>query len=180
MNDDRLLRQMQRGQQEALEALMEKYRRYVYTVVANVLGGSANPYDAEELTADTFYAVWDHADRIRPGGLKGYLGAAARNRAKDFLRGRRELPMDLDTVELSEQAESPEDSAIREERARAVKKALSRMRPRDREIFLRYYYYLQTAEEIAGRLDMPAATVRSRLSRGRKKLKEILSQEGFS
>ena len=51
------------------------------------------------------------------------------------------------------------------------------MRPKDREIFLRYYYYLQTTDQIAETMGIPPSTVRSRLSRGRKTLKETLSKE---
>ena len=51
------------------------------------------------------------------------------------------------------------------------------MRPKDREIFLRYYYCLQTAEEIAAALHMPSSTVRSRLVRGRKALAKVLGKE---
>ena len=54
---------------------------------------------------------------------------------------------------------------------------LGRMRPKDREIFLRYYYCLQTAVEIAAALHMPSSTVRSRLVRGRKALAKALGKE---
>jgi RNA polymerase sigma-70 factor (ECF subfamily) len=51
------------------------------------------------------------------------------------------------------------------------------MRPKDREIFLRYYYYLETTDEIAQKMHLSGSAVRSRLTRGRKTLKTILSKE---
>lgn len=175
MTNEQLLRRLRAGDQRALEALMEKYRRYVYTIIANILGRQGTAADAEELTADTFYAVWEHIGSIT--NLKAYLGSTARNKAINHLRRQRELPMDLDTVELPDPAPSMEDQMVRRELAHRVREAISKMRPRDREIFLRYYYYAQTTEEIAVLMGLPPATVRSRLSRGRAKLKTVLSKE---
>lgn len=177
MTDDQMLWGIQRGDQKALEALMEKYRRYVYTIVANIMGRSGSAADAEELTQDAFYATWNHADAIGPGKLKAYLCVTARNGAKSFLRSRRCLPMDLDELELPDGSEPLEDQMIRRERARKLKKALYKMRPKDREIFLRYYYYMQTAREIGDVMGIPSSTVRSRLKRGREALKKTLSKE---
>jgi len=175
MTNEQLLRRLQAGDQTALEALMQKYHRYVYTIIANILGRQGTTADAEELTADTFYAVWEHTSSIH--NLKSYLGSTARNKAINHLRRQRELPMDLDTIDLPDPSPDLEDQLLRRELARRVREAIEKMRPRDREIFLRYYYYAQTTEEIAILMDLPAATVRSRLARGRAKLKTILSKE---
>jgi RNA polymerase sigma-70 factor (ECF subfamily) len=176
MTDERILRRLKNRDQEALETLMQKYHRYVYTIIANVLGRSGTAADAEELTQDTFYALWDHAAGIGSGKLKAYLATTARNRAKSHLRSQRELPMDLDTVEIPD-SNSLEDQVMQEELRRRVQQAIGRMRPKDREIFLRYYYYLETTDEIAQKMHLSGSAVRSRLTRGRKTLKTILSKE---
>ena len=49
----------------------------------------------------------------------------------------------------------------------------------DREIFLRYYYYDQKISEIADEMDMNAETVKSRLRRGREKLKSLIEEGDF-
>ncbi len=179
MTDEQILRRMQSGQQEALEALMDKYRRFVYIRIANILGASGQSADVEELTMDAFYAVWSHAGSIQSGKLKAYLGITARNRARSFLQARRDLPMDLDTIDIPDPGPGMDEELARKERAALVRKAIRGMRPKDREIFLRYYYYFQTTEEIANILSMPHSTVRSRLARGRKRLKDTLSKEVF-
>lgn len=176
MTDEQLLRKLQAGQPEGLEAFMEKYHRYVYTVIANILGSAGGAQDIEELVQDTFYSVWHHADAIH-GKLRTYLSATARNKAKSFLRSCRELPMDLDTIELPDPGAPLEEAAWQEELARQLQRAIHRMRPRDRDIFLLYYYQFQPAEEIARQLDMPVNTVYSRLARGRKTLQKTLRKE---
>ena len=49
----------------------------------------------------------------------------------------------------------------------------------EREIFLRHYYYGQTVAAIGLEMQMNVSTVKSRLSRGRKKLKAILLEGGY-
>lgn len=177
-SDAQLICRMQAGDDKALELLMDKYGSYVYRVIANVLLNAGSASDAEELTSDTFYAVWTHAGSIDARNLKSYLAVTARNKAKSFLRKHRELPMDLDTIPLSNGI-SLEDHAVEKELKQLLKQAIDKMRPQDRDIFLRYYYYLQTTSQISQLLNIPHSTVRSRLMRGRKKLQKILTKEGF-
>lgn len=176
MTDELLLRKLRAGQPEALEAFMEKYDRYAYTVIANILGTAGGTEDIEELVQDTFYSVWHHADAIN-GKLRNYLSATARNKAKSFLRGRRELPMDLDTIDIPAPGGSLEEAALQDELSRCLQRAIRKMRPRDRDIFLLYYYQFWTAEEIAEQLHIAVGTVYSRLARGRRTLKKTLSKE---
>lgn len=46
----------------------------------------------------------------------------------------------------------------------------------DREIFLRHYYYCQGVADIALALDMNANTVKTRLRRGRERLRKELAE----
>lgn len=177
-SDAQLLRRMQLGDDKALGLLMDRYGGYVYRVVANVLLQSGTASDAEELTSDTFYAVWSHAGSITSRNLKAYLAVTARNKAKSFLRKQRELPMDLDTMPLSDGI-SLEDQAMEQELKQLLHKAIDKMHPKDRDIFLRYYYYMQTTSQISQLLGIPHSTVRTRLMRGRKTLKKILTKEGL-
>lgn len=85
--------------------------------------------------------------------------------------------MDLDEIELPDDGPSLEDEAQRKELAAAVRRAVDSLKPKDRDIFLRYYFYLQSAETIAEELGMAPVSVRSRLSRGRETLRKKLEKE---
>ena len=172
-----LLERLRQKDPDALDQLAARYRSYVCTVLSNMLLGTGTREDVEELCADVFLTLWQHAADPEAGRLKPWLGTVARNKAKSWLRGRRELPMDLDEIDLPDGAESLEDQAIRAELAAAVRKAVDSLRPKDREIFLRYYFYLQPTEEIALALGMAQATIRSRLARGRERLRKTLEKE---
>ena len=74
-SDAQLLRRMQLGDDKALGLLMERYAGYVYRVIANVLLQSGTASDAEELTSDTFYAVWNSPPETRQRAFFGSSGS---------------------------------------------------------------------------------------------------------
>lgn len=175
MTDEQLLREMRKGNQEALQQMIQRYHRYL---TRNILGSGGSREDIEELVQDTFYAVWNHAWEIR-GPLKPYLCTAARNRAKSHLRKNCPRFSGGDLVEVPDELSNLEESAIRADLAQRVRAAIDRMRPRDREIFLRTYYYLQNSQEVAQEMGLSPNTVRSCLLRGRKVLQRTLGKEGI-
>ena len=73
----------------------------------------------------------------------------------------------------------PEPTRFRErqEETQLVRQALLRLSPTDRDIFLRHYYWRQTVARIAEELGMNPSTVKSRLKRGREKLRNTLKKE---
>ncbi len=177
MHDAILLERLRRQEQDALDQLTARYRSYVCTVLSSMLRGVGTREDVEELCADVFLTLWQHAEEPQAGHLKPWLGTVARNRAKSWLRRRRELPMDLDEIELPDLGPGLEDETIRRELAAAVRRAVDGLRAKDREIFLRYYFYLQPVEAIAAELGLAPVSVRSRLSRGRELLRKKLEKE---
>ena len=177
MRDAALLERLRRQEAEALEELTARYRSYVCTVLSNLLSAAGTREDVEELCSDVFLALWQHPDQPRPGHLKPWLGTVARNLALSWLRKRRALIMDLDENELPDPDGDLENQAIRAELAAAVRRAVDSLRPKDRDIFLRYYFYLQPIETIAETLGLAPASGRSRLSRGRETLRKKLERE---
>lgn len=177
LTEEKMLRHLRNQKADALEAMIQQYNSYVAAVVSAVLGDGRKLEDVEELVSDVFAAAWNHGAAIQPGKLKAYLGAIARNRAKSFLRKQRELPMDLDEIPALTDGQTPEDQLLRQEQQDLVRQAVLQMSHPDQEIFLRYYYYLQTTGEIARAMEMEPGTVRIHLMRGRNKLKQTLWKE---
>lgn len=69
MTDAQIVRQMQAGKQDALEHMISRYHSYVYTIIVNMVGDYGSSA-AEELTSDTFMAVWNHSEGIQSDKLK--------------------------------------------------------------------------------------------------------------
>ena len=176
MREAELLKKLRQHRHRALESAIDQYGAYVATVVRNILGAVGTPEDVEELSADVFYALWEHADQVMDGKLKPWLGAVARNRAKDILRKRRgALPMDADVLSIP--VASPEEQVLLEAQKQMLLDAVHAMQEPDREIFLRYYYKFETIEEISLRMGIPVGTIKTKLHRGRKQLKDRLEEQ---
>lgn len=177
MEDKKLLRRLQKGDTAALSALIDRYARYTAAIVRNIIGVSMGEEDVEEVVSDVFYVLWEQAERIEPGNLKGYLSRVARNKAVNKLRERgEEMPLEDDVI-LSG-GEEPERIFSDKEQRAALQTALLAMGQPDREIFLRHYYYCQCVADIGEAMGMNLSTVKSRLARGRKKLKTLLLEGG--
>lgn len=168
-----------RGEPSALDWAVTRYTSYVASVIYHVVGSYAVPADVEELTSDVFVALWQQPERVRAGKLRPWLGAVARNKARDFLRSQRiELPLEDDILFLD--ADPLQEGSEQGELRQAVREAVFSMEQPDREIFVRHYYYLQPLRRVAEQMGMPESTVKTRLRRGRLDLKERLTQGGFA
>ncbi len=178
MKEETILRKMRSGDPAGLEALMECYIPYVSAICWNILRGSMAKEDAEEVASDVFLAAWNHAKDIRPGKAKAWLGAVARNKAKNKLREMgQELPLEEDILELPDE-NTPINAAERKEERRLVRKSIDSLGEPDREVFLRHYYYCQTVAEISAAMHLNESTVKTKLRRGRSRLRAILLRWG--
>ena len=176
MTEEQALRQIRRGSQEALLWFIDRYGGYVTAIIRGIIGQSMTVADVEEAASDVFLAFWNSAGRVHSGSAKAYLAATARNSARNKLRQLTPtvpLPENLVLVD----PHTPQGLLEQREQAAAVQRALLAMEDTDRELFLRYYYYYQKISQIAAAMDMKESTVKSRLSRGREKLKASLLAE---
>ena len=168
---------LRRDDPAALEEVMDAYGAYAAKIIAAFLGRALPPEDMEEVLSDVFVNLWNSRKRLR-GEVKPYLAAIARNAARQRLRQyRAEAPLPEDET-LPDPAPLPEQAAERRERDRAVRSAVEELDPADRELFLRFYYLGQTVEEIAAVTGQNPSTLKSRLRRGREKLKRDLTEKG--
>ena len=173
MTEQTALKKLKNGSEDALGWFISRYSGYVATVVHNVIGESMGDADIEEVVSDVFVALWRNAASVR--SPKGFLGTTARNLAKNKARSQN-LTLPLDEQILHLEGLTMEDLWERRELNAAVKQAVLDMDQPDRDIFLRFYYYYQTLEEISSQMAIPLSTVKSRLRRGRSKLEASLSR----
>lgn len=173
MTEETVLRDLQRGSERALEWFISKYTGYVSTIIYNIIGEYMDLSQIEDVTSDVFFTLWQHAQEARPGHVRGYLAAIARNKAKNKCR-EMQLPFPREELVIGDTLPGPEDSVQRRELTQAVRKAVLELPQPDREIFLRFYFCYQTAEQISGEMQINLSTVKTKLRRGREKLKEDL------
>ena len=178
MDEKSALRALKRGDEAALAWMIDRYAAYVSTIIYNIIGSFMTVSDVEEAASDVFLTLWSNAEKVRPGKVKAYLSGVARNKAKEKTREMgRDLPLEDDVVIVSD-IDLERDIQAREQ-ARFVRQAVLAMRHPDREIFLRHYYYCQSVFQISEEMGINASTVKTKLRRGREKLKGILCKGGY-
>ena len=169
--------------EQAIPETAGVYGPYCHTVAYNLLRSAE---DAEESVNDTWLAAWNAMPPARPNSLKAFLGKLTRNIAVSRLRRRGSLKRGGGVAaaaveELSECLPGGFDlerTVEARELRRLIGRFLQALPERDRVIFVGRYFYVLTAEEIARRLRMKPATVRTTLFRARKKLVQELEKEG--
>lgn len=174
MTEAKALRLLQQGSAEALKWFMGKYTPYVSTIIYNIIGSAMTSADVEEVASDVFFALWENADKVNSGSVRGYLGAVARNKAKNkFREAGFELTLD-EELYISEDLPLEELQMERELQHIVRKKVLEMTEP-DREILLRYYYYYQSIQRISREMDMSVSNIKVRLHRARNTLRSALT-----
>lgn len=180
MREEAILRKMRSADPDGLQELMNRYIPYVSTIVWNILRGCMTPEDAEEVVSDVFLAAWNQAADIKSGSAKAWLGAVARNKAKTKLRKMgQELPLEEDMLDIPDE-HTPADAAERAEEQKLVRRAVDGLPEPDREIFLRHYYYAQTVQEISQKMRLNESTIKTKLRRGRMRLRAVLLRWGVA
>lgn len=162
-----------------------KYDRYLMTIAANFL---ALREDQEECVSDTYLGAWNAIPPHRPARLSTFLGKMTRELSIDVLRKKdsaKRVP-DACRVALDELAElvpgghEPDAQLSAGELSRFIGDFLRRQREEVRVLFIGRYFYCDSMETLTRYYDMPAATVRSILSRARRQLAAELRREGYA
>lgn len=178
VDENKMLRALKRKDEKALEWFIDHYAGYVNTIIFNIIGSFMTESDIEEVSSDVFLVLWENAKKIEKNKVKAYLGAVARNKAKEKMREKgQDIPLEEDILIISN-VDLEQDFEIREQ-ALIVKKAILMMQHPDREIFLRHYYYYQSSAQIAEELEINISTIKTKLRRGREKIKVVLREGGY-
>ena len=177
MSDIQILTEIKRKNSDALEEAIHQYSGYVMAVIERTLGTSANEQDKEEILFDVFVALWNNAEKLREdSSLKAWLGVVARNASIKLTRYL--FPHD----ELEDNLLTTDDDVVispaeRKEQALLVHEALDTLEDTDKDLFLRHYFWQQSLSEISKQTNMGISAIKSRLFRGRQKLKTVLIKE---
>ena len=167
--DEQLMQALREGSEEAFTALFHRYKQPIFGFFSRRLAESAR---AEELTQETFIALFRAAKRYEPrASFRSYLYAIAfrilrADRRKSIFRA-----AFLGSPKATESASTPSHT----EDSLWVRRALAKLDATDREIVMLREYQQLSYAEIAAIVEIPLNTVRSRLFRARSALRDLLS-----
>ncbi len=171
------------GDQKAYAILMETYREPVYYMLLKMTGSTI---DAEDLTIEAFGKAFRAIGSYTPNfAFSTWLFRIATNNCIDFIRKKRAPTVSLDNLYTDEEGGSleinvpseilnPEDSIIDNQRKKAMREIVSRLKPHYRELVELRYFDEKTYEEIAEELQIPIGTVKAKLFRAREFLSELV------
>ena len=102
VDEGKILKRLKAGDEAALGWFIEHYTGYVSSIVHSLIGQSMGQADIEEVTADVFLAMWESREKLRPGKVRPWLSAVARNTALKRLRQCSvELPFEEDILVIN-------------------------------------------------------------------------------
>ena len=178
-NEKKLAVKLRQGNTAALAKIIDRYTNYVRTVISNFSRGTIPEQDIDDICAEVFYSLWQQREKLDIKiGFRSYLSAIARNAVTNRFRREKTPCVDISELEIFNDI-SVEEKAELSEMLRCIDEKLSELGEKEREIFVRFYFYGEKTSEIAQGMDISESTVRSVLSRTRNKLKDHLTERGF-
>lgn len=172
-SDAELLGAWRGGDKRAGAALFERYFEPIRRFFVNKLSE-----DPDDLVQETFEACLHGRERLRDAAsFRSYLFGIACNRLRAHLRRRTHVPLGDDDDRCAfDLSPGPSTALHAREGERLLLDALRRI-PLELQIALELHYWeAMKTDEIADVLELPAATVRRRLQRGRARLLEVLEE----
>lgn len=182
MDDSKIIGLLWQRAEAALDALAKKYGPRLLSTARNILGSRQ---DAEESVSDTYLAVWNSIPPKRPDPLAGFVFKIGRNlalkRLRDSTSQKRNSTYDLSLDELAECIPGPalEETVEARELGRVIDRFLDTVSRESRVLFLRRYWFGDSAKELALHFGMTVNAVNVRLSRTRSGLRDYLIKEGY-
>ncbi|MDX1642845.1 MAG: sigma-70 family RNA polymerase sigma factor [Thermoanaerobaculia bacterium] len=176
-----LVERHRHGDPAAFEELFERYQRLVYGIALRMSG---NRETAADLSQEIFLRIHRHLARFEGrSSLETWVYRVTINCCRSRLSRRRPkmqaLPDEAGEVleELRDHAPSPERRAIARDTGRRLSRAIAELPAVFREAVVLRDVEGLSYREIAAVLEVRVGTVRSRIARGRERLRELLEAE---
>lgn len=184
INETELIALCQKGNVEAFEKLVTKYEKQVYTVAYRFMG---NHEDACDLAQEALVKAYKYISHFRgESSIKTWLYHIVANACRDELRKRKKnnvVSLDSPIIndeggELTRQTEdwtfAPELVYENKEMQAMIQKVLDNLSPEYKEVLIMREIMGFSYEEIAKQLNCSLGTVKSRISRARKAMRDYM------
>ena len=177
-SDEVLIARIAKGDRLAMEELYGRYRVPVYRFVLRMV---RNPTTAEDLDSDVFLDVWRQAGTFEGrSAVSTWIFSIARFKALNALQRRPMEELDDEKAgAIADQADDPEIALAKKDKAAVLRACLLKLSAEHREIVNLVYYQHKSVEDVAGIVGIPEATVKTRMFYARKKLSELLTEQGI-
>lgn len=170
-DEKNLILLLKQKDEKAISDAINIYTPYLSTVLYNFAGSALSKEDSEEIIADTFVVLWQNAEKLNceQESIRFYIATVAKNFARKRLKSKKENVC-IDNVEIS--GGNFEDGKVM---CDFLWQAVMDLGEPDSEIFVRYYKFGEKIRTIAKAMSLNISTVKTKLKRGKEKLKKTLS-----
>jgi RNA polymerase sigma-70 factor (ECF subfamily) len=177
-SDEVLIGRIANGDRLAMQVLFARHHVRVYRFILRLVRNEAT---AEDLVSEVFLDVWRQAGKFEGrSAASTWMLSIARFKALSALRRKSEQELDDAMAEtIVDDADDPQASLQKKETGDVLRQAISTLSAEHREIIDLVYYHEKSVEEVAQIVGIPAATVKTRMFYARKKLGELLKQQGI-
>lgn len=176
MQDEEIIERIKKKDYAGLEELLAVYGDSMLRTIHSVLSQPHEVSERQDVANEFFYEVWQKIAAYQPerSRLITWLLLISRSRAIDHKRKLNKRSLEEKPVD--EQELAIEESPLTKETFLGFIEDLEAL---DQRIFLLYYFYQESPETIAEQTDLNVSAIYNRLSRGRKRLKERMTIDGF-
>ncbi|MDD3827699.1 MAG: sigma-70 family RNA polymerase sigma factor [Anaerolineae bacterium] len=184
MDELALIASAQKGDLRAFNQLVLLYQSMAYNVAYRIL---TDPDAAADATQDAFFSAYKSMKKFRGGSFKAWLLRIVTNACYDQLRVKKRRPtssLDGLPVEsehsqfLRDESESPDEFLERQELGHFLQHGISALPIEQRAVLVLSDVQGLSYQEVAEIMDLSLGTVKSRLSRGRARLRDFLLERG--
>lgn len=167
------------GNKQAYAQIINKYKNPLY---ATILRMTKNPYDAQDLVQEAFIKMYEQLGKYnRTGSFSSWMYRVAINHCMDEFRKKR---YKMKSVEIDERmiasTTTPELIFFKNEKSRRLERLIATLSEDERIILLLRYVNELSYQEISEAVEIPLATVRNKLHRAKKKMRNTVKREGGS
>lgn len=176
--DEVLIARIAGGDRLAMQVLFARHHVRVYRFVLRLVRNEAT---AEDLISEVFLDIWRQAGKFEGrAAVSTWMLGIARFKALSALRRKPEEELDDETAaQIEDHSDDPETALAKKDKGSQLRQALNGLSNEHREIIDLVYYHEKSVEEVAAIVGIPAATVKTRMFYARKKLSELLKEQGI-
>lgn len=176
-NEIMLLKKAIDGDTEAFELLISRHQKYIYNIALKYM---KDPDDAYDISQEVLIKIFKNIEKFNMNSkFSTWIYRIAVNTCKDALRKKKEDVISINDEKsyvdaVEDNREAPERKLYKKEINQSIANALDELSVTYKEAIVLCDINGFSYQEIANILEIPVGTVRSRINRGRKKLRKIL------
>lgn len=174
--DQVIIARVLQGDNEAYAKIVTRYHGKVNSVLRKMLGHTPN---AQDIVQEIFIKSYYHLSEYRMNHeFSAWLYRIAINHCLDELRKRKTTPQLTHTEIEPVDSRTPETALLKKEQRIFLRERMMSVEEKYRIILEMRYLQSLSCDEISEKLEIPSSTVRTRIARGKKKLREAIGTTG--